>query len=708
MKITTISVIILALGGCAGTHRAVAQSAGLSPSPKFQPLDNAGKIVPNGRVYTFAAGTSTPQASFVDSGGVTTNTNPIVLDAAGRANLWLGGGLAYKIQLQTSAGATIWTVDNVSAGPLDMMTTDTAQTVTASKNFTASQTFGAITVSSCTGCGGGGGSSAFSAITSGTNTTATMTLGSGSMLVTGGTAVINFGTAGATTPARKGTAAAITGSTCGTGEMGFATDATAGQNIYLCTATNTWTQVAGGGSAGAFGSITGGTNTSAAMVVGSGASLAVTGSGTIKATSVVDSAGLSVLLAGATSSAVNQVTATNAATGSGPSLAASGTDTNIALTLKGKGTGVTFVGSGSAFFDNAGNLTVTSCSGCGGGGGSTLPVVDSTSIVKGNSDATKQMRIDVSTLVSTSSTRVATMPDYNLTLAGYDVAQTFTQNQTYAANILASGVRNVGGTAGYFDQGLFKVQVEAQRHRMIKGDPSAVADFFDLGANQSNLHNLDLKNSSGQLLSNVDDTRNAGAPTLFYWAGHMKPLADNTYDLGDNSGPLRWGNLYLGGSVNALSAFITGGESLGAGAFVNNGTTISRYQSVTTHGYGVAPIYSATSLTGQTTQGSSTNIFVGGGTPPAGQYRVSLAAYCTGFTGTVTFFIDAITGSGNLGNKTSSLNCGGSGFADITYSAYTDGTSALGCNGLCWGTNSGGTPFSSTTYSVYITAERLQ
>jgi hypothetical protein len=49
-----------------------------------------------------------------------------------------------------------------------------------------------------------------------------------------------------TLPARVGTAASKP-ATCTVGEMYFATDATAGQNWYYCTATNTWTQQSGGG-----------------------------------------------------------------------------------------------------------------------------------------------------------------------------------------------------------------------------------------------------------------------------------------------------------------------------------------------------------------------------------------------------------------------------------------------------------------------------
>lgn len=42
--------------------------------------------------------------------------------------------------------------------------------------------------------------------------------------------------------------ATITASTCSVGDLAFATDATAGLNIYECTATNTWTQQSGGAS----------------------------------------------------------------------------------------------------------------------------------------------------------------------------------------------------------------------------------------------------------------------------------------------------------------------------------------------------------------------------------------------------------------------------------------------------------------------------
>lgn len=88
--------------------------------PKFQPLDNNGAPIPGGKVCTYAAGTTTPQATYADALG-TPNTNPVTLDAAGRATIFLLN-VSYKITLQDASGTpgvcdgvTIWTVDNVSS-----------------------------------------------------------------------------------------------------------------------------------------------------------------------------------------------------------------------------------------------------------------------------------------------------------------------------------------------------------------------------------------------------------------------------------------------------------------------------------------------------------------------------------------------------------------------------------------------------------------
>lgn len=66
---------------------------------------------------TYAAGTTTPLATYTDSSGGPQNPNPIVLDAAGGANIWMGAN-SYKLILKDASGTTIWSVDQVNAARL--------------------------------------------------------------------------------------------------------------------------------------------------------------------------------------------------------------------------------------------------------------------------------------------------------------------------------------------------------------------------------------------------------------------------------------------------------------------------------------------------------------------------------------------------------------------------------------------------------------
>jgi hypothetical protein len=68
-----------------------------------------------GKLYTYAANTTTPQATYTDQVGGTPNANPVVLDANGEANVWLATGVAYKFVLKNSSDVTQWTVDQVSS-----------------------------------------------------------------------------------------------------------------------------------------------------------------------------------------------------------------------------------------------------------------------------------------------------------------------------------------------------------------------------------------------------------------------------------------------------------------------------------------------------------------------------------------------------------------------------------------------------------------
>ena len=83
----------------------------LSPVAKMQFLDAAGAPLVGGLVYTYAAGTTTPLNTYTDSSGGTANSNPVVLDSRGEANIWLAS-TNYKFKLCDSTNTEIWTVDN--------------------------------------------------------------------------------------------------------------------------------------------------------------------------------------------------------------------------------------------------------------------------------------------------------------------------------------------------------------------------------------------------------------------------------------------------------------------------------------------------------------------------------------------------------------------------------------------------------------------
>lgn len=82
----------------------------------WQFFNNDGTVLAGGKLYTYAAGTSTPKTSYTTSAGNIAHTNPIVLDSAGRVpsgEIWLTAG-TYKFSIFTSANVLIATYDNIS------------------------------------------------------------------------------------------------------------------------------------------------------------------------------------------------------------------------------------------------------------------------------------------------------------------------------------------------------------------------------------------------------------------------------------------------------------------------------------------------------------------------------------------------------------------------------------------------------------------
>lgn len=88
----------------------------LAPVPVFRAWDNNGNPLFNGQLFTYVAGSSTPQATYIDSTGTTPNSNPVILNARGEASVWLATGLTYKLTLQDSLGNQIWSVDQIPGG----------------------------------------------------------------------------------------------------------------------------------------------------------------------------------------------------------------------------------------------------------------------------------------------------------------------------------------------------------------------------------------------------------------------------------------------------------------------------------------------------------------------------------------------------------------------------------------------------------------
>jgi hypothetical protein len=90
---------------------------------------NSGVPLAGGLLYTYAAGTTTPQATYTTAAGTTANSNPIVLNSAGRLDneVWLTSTLTYKFILKDSGGVTIATYDDIPGiGSVSGLTTGTS------------------------------------------------------------------------------------------------------------------------------------------------------------------------------------------------------------------------------------------------------------------------------------------------------------------------------------------------------------------------------------------------------------------------------------------------------------------------------------------------------------------------------------------------------------------------------------------------------
>jgi hypothetical protein len=95
----------------------MAQTA-LLPEGRQRYFNNDGTPAAGGKLWTYAAGTSNPKATYSDAAGTIPNPNPVPLDAHGEAVVYWSG--AYKVDIKQADGQQVtgYPVDNVASDPL--------------------------------------------------------------------------------------------------------------------------------------------------------------------------------------------------------------------------------------------------------------------------------------------------------------------------------------------------------------------------------------------------------------------------------------------------------------------------------------------------------------------------------------------------------------------------------------------------------------
>lgn len=94
-------------------------SFSLSPvATIFQYFNDVGIVLAGGKINTYLAGTTNPQATYTDATGGTPNSNPIILASNGRLNnvsIWQPSGVAIKVIITDANGNQIGPVfDNLT------------------------------------------------------------------------------------------------------------------------------------------------------------------------------------------------------------------------------------------------------------------------------------------------------------------------------------------------------------------------------------------------------------------------------------------------------------------------------------------------------------------------------------------------------------------------------------------------------------------
>lgn len=370
------------------------------PVPKAQFFDNNGQPLAGGLVYSYISGTTTPTPTYIDAGGTTANSNPVVLDSTGRANIWLLTTLSYKIVVQSSTGQQIYTVDGITGAGGG---SSSGQWTTSGSNIYNANT-GRVGIGCSTPvalldiCGSSSGQNYLLRIDDAANSPGINLYGIGNSKL--GSIAADSTAAFRVRAGNDATQILVT-----QGSVLF-------QDQTSTTGTTTVNIQEGAGQ---------GTNNLLQLKTSTGTSLGF-----------VDAAGeFAFPLYNATNTGLN-FTFQNS---------------NSKFLVDGNGD-LTASGAmhivGNVQFD--GNLNITgTCTGCGGGGGGGgLPVSDNMTVLQGATDHTKTGLFNVSTNVPPSTAVTLTFPSTSITVVGEENAETisgaktFTSTQTLAKEFVGT------------------------------------------------------------------------------------------------------------------------------------------------------------------------------------------------------------------------------------------------------------------------------
>ena len=326
--------------------------------------------------------------------------------------------------------------------------------------------------------------------------------------------------------AKNGLAASKPG-TCTVGEFYFATDATAGQNWYLCTATNTWTQQTGGGAA-----------TSALKLVDSGANDAV-------------------LVTADSGTIVDQVTVQNSNTSNHlVKLSATGSDSNISMELSPKGSGTVIV-------PVAGMTS-----------GASAPAAFSVgTCATGNNFGVAAC---ITPLSTTGSAEILRLGKPDGTWAGSNFAGTW-----YVSGKVETGSTGSGnaGTATMDSAGIFSVRSVGYFAASSGGTGGSSLDT-GLARNAAGVWEINSAASGGTAAANIRDLKLRHA----IWSGTAPTIASGFGSSPSVAGADSAGRLTVGSGGSAATGAITFGTTWATApaCVANNETTIQLVQATAT------------------------------------------------------------------------------------------------------------------------------